>query len=72
MVKVHGGGGHGKYSRKMQQKYEHEQKIKERQKRAEEKNVRKFSAQAERVIKEIVVLGEKNVVPIANKAKKTN
>ncbi len=67
--KVHGKGGHGRHSREVQRKFEHEQKVREQQKRAVESRERKFSAQAEIAVKGIVAKGEKEIVPIANQAK---
>jgi hypothetical protein len=67
--KVHGQGGHGRYSREAQAKFEHGQKIKTQQERAVQTRQRKFSAQIEKAIKGIVAKGEKEIVPTANKAK---
>lgn len=39
--KVHGGGGHGKFARKQQQKYAHEEAVKEKLKRKKEARDRK-------------------------------
>jgi hypothetical protein len=70
MVKVHGKGGHGRYSREANKKFEHKEKTQEKRERAVLKAQRKFSVQAEKAITSIINQSKKDVVPIADNARK--
>jgi hypothetical protein len=67
--KVHGQGGHGRFSRELQRGYASRLEAEEKIKRAQEANARKFEARVEREIEAIKLNTEKTVFPIVTKAR---
>jgi len=67
--KVHGQGGHGRFSRELQRGYASRLEAEEKIRRAQEANMRKFEARVEREIELIKVDVEKTVFPTVIKAR---